>query len=360
MEKTHFTLDRGARSPNQRLLEKQLPEWIALEKWLREFSSLGEIEILGWSRSSSHELPLVGASFGSQEPQAPVLALFAGVHGLERIGSQVVLSLMQSFSESLLWDQVLQETLKRIRILFFPLVNPLGVLNKTRANPQGVDLMRNSPVESDEKPHWLLGGQRISSTLPWYRGSGKLEPEAEAVLQFCQKKFFLSQAVITVDFHSGFGLQDQIWFPYAKTRKPFPHLSHFSAWAESFEKSHPHHFYRIEPQASNYITHGDLWDFVYDEFRSQNAGAYLPLTLEMGSWMWMKKNPLQALSSLGIFNPVKPHRQKRVLRRHLSFFEFLIRATASHGHWSDLKPERRNRFAQRALKRWYETGEALN
>ena len=39
--------------------------------------------------------------------------------------------------------------------------------------------------------------------------------------------------------------------------------------------------------------------------------------MEMGSWTWVKKNPRQFFSLLGIFNPLIQHRQLRVLRRHL-------------------------------------------
>lgn len=354
MEKTYGPSKyRSARAPDQRLLETQLREWLDFERILQDVSSLAEVQFCGNTQSDHHELPLLGVSFGSSAPSAPVLGIFAGVHGLERIGSQVALALMQSFSEALLWDEILQETMKKIRVVFFPLINPLGILNKTRANPRGVDLMRNAPVEALEPPSPLLGGQRWSAKLPWYRGDGRLEPEALAVLEFCKQNFFQSQAVITVDFHSGFGLQDQIWFPYAKTKAPFPHLPEAYVLAESFEKTHPHHFYKIEPQALNYTTHGDLWDYIYDEFCRQNQQVYLPLALEMGSWLWMKKNPSQIFSSLGAFNPIRPHRQKRVLRRHLGFFEFLIRATASHRHWSSLRPEQRNKFSHRARQRWY-------
>jgi predicted deacylase len=297
---------------------------------------------------------LLAFSFGSQAADAPVLGLFGGVHGLERIGSQVVLALMKSFSEHLLWDETIQSALQKIRVVFFPLINPIGMLEKTRCNPQGVDLMRNAPVEAFEKPSFLIGGQHFSSKLPWYRGGPNLEPESAAVVQFCREQFFKSPAVITVDFHSGFGIQDQIWFPYAKTSKPFPHLAEMKALDENFERTHPHHFYKVEPQALNYTTHGDLWDYIYDLYRQENSRTYLPLALEMGSWLWVRKNPLQLFSSLGVFNPIKPHRQKRILRRHMTWFDFLIRATLSHRGWSSLNPEQKNKYQERALEKWYE------
>lgn len=292
-------------------------------------------------------------SFGSTDPQAPVLGLFGGVHGLERIGSQVVLSLMKSFCEALLWDESLKKSLTHYRILFFPLINPWGIYNHTRSNPRGVDLMRNSPIDADGSATWLVGGHRVSPRLPWYRGT-ELEVESKALIQFCEEQFFQSKAAITVDFHSGFGSQDRIWFPYAKSREPFPHLGETLRLFENFERTYPHHFYKIEPQSFNYTTHGDLWDYIYGRFVAQDStGTYIPLCLEMGSWMWVKKNPLQLFSSLGPFNPVKSHRQKRILRRHMTLFDYLMRATRSHPTWAQLPTEQKNKYFQQGLEKWY-------
>ena len=78
----------------------------------------------------------------------------------------------------------------------------------------------------------------------------------------------------------------------------------------------------------------------------QSRSFFLPLTLEMGSWTWVKKNPRQAFSLLGIFNPLIEHRQQRVLRRHLPLLEFLVRAACSHDRWL---PRGQARQAHRAL-----------
>jgi hypothetical protein len=332
--------------------EKTFPEWIQFQKILDDFSGLGHVHQLGVSKKDHQELPVMGMSFGSRDPKAPVLGLFAGVHGLERIGSQVVLSLLQSFAESLLWDESLKQTLTEIRILFVPIINPWGILDKSRSNPNGVDLMRNSPIEAEEKPTWLVGGHHLSAKLPWYRGK-ELQSETKAVIDFCREQFFQSEAVISLDFHSGFGLQDQIWFPFAKTTKAFPHLAENFRLFENFERSYPNHVYKIEPQSLNYTTHGDLWDYLYQEFSRQSDRTYLPLCLEMGSWLWVKKNPLQILSKVGPFNPIKSHRQKRTLRRHIPLFDYLIRATRSAKTWAILEPEQKNKYFQQGLEKWY-------
>jgi hypothetical protein len=76
----------------------------------------------------------------------------------------------------------------------------------------------------------------------------------------------------------------------------------------------------------------------------------LPLTLEMGSWNWVRKNPFQLFSSHGLFHPTKPHRVKRVLRSHLILFEFLLQATAAQAHWL---PSVDSRNAVEANDLWY-------
>jgi hypothetical protein len=95
------------------------------------------------------------------------------------------------------------------------------------------------------------------------------------------------------------------------------------------------------------MTHGDVWDYLYMESintcasKDRSAGAaFLPLTLEMGSWLWVKKNPQQLLTRLGLFNPLPPHRLQRVLRRHINWLNFLGLATASWQNWQPQGAER--------------------
>lgn len=345
-------------SPSHKDILKKFPEWAAFEKAAHDLEPFGKIHHLGFSKSlvkgQQQELPLVAISLGNQDPSAPVLGVFGGVHGLERIGSQVALALMKSLSELLLWDEMTKHALGKIRILFFPIINPFGVMHVKRSNPNGVDLMRNSPVEAEGKVPRLIGGHKIGPWLPWYRGQNGVEPEAQAVIDFCREQFFQSKTVINIDFHSGFGVQDQIWFPYAKSREPFPHLPETYALLKNFERTYPHHFYKIEPQALNYTTHGDLWDYIYQLYCQQNpTGTYIPLCIEMGSWMWVRKNPLQLFSALGPYNPIKPHRQKRILRRHMTLFDFLIRSTFASENWSTHNLEQKNRNLEQAKELWY-------
>lgn len=291
---------------------------------------LGEVKV------EEHRFPLVGIQIGSSSPGAPTLGLFGGVHGLERVGTHVVLSYLESLLSLLKWDFHLRQILEHVRIISIPIINPGGMALRRRANPNGVDLMRNSPVEAaDATP--LVGGHRWGPWLSWYRGQkGVLEPELTAAIDFIQKQAFESSFFMSADFHSGFGLRDRFWFPYARSKtEAFPLRNEIDKMVELFNETHPNHVYVIEPQSDQYITHGDLWDYLFDEYRKVNPqGVYLPWTLEMGSWTWVKKNPWQIFSRTGAFNPKVKHRFQRVMRRHQILIDFLLRATANHKHWS--------------------------
>jgi hypothetical protein len=341
------------------MLVKSLPELDLLEQLIDEGRQWLTVETACTVAADSRQFPVHVLTLGSTDPHAPALGLFGGIHGLERIGTQVILSFLQSLVARLRWDEVLQRQLSEIRLVLMPLVNPGGMYLATRANPQGVDLMRNSPVQASERVPILLGGQRLSSRLPWYRGrfGAPMEAESRAVCAVAERELLPRCFSLTLDCHSGFGLRDRIWFPHAHTRTPIAHLPEIAALEELFTGSYPHHPYTFEPQSLQYRTHGDLWDYLYLKAARRADTLFLPLTLEMGSWLWVKKNPRQLFSRLGAFNPTLLHRQQRVLRSHLMWFEFLMRAVAAHARWlpDDLaRPVQR----KRALARWYGLGAA--
>ncbi|AKH38861.1 MULTISPECIES: M14 family zinc carboxypeptidase [Nitrosomonas] len=280
-------------------------------------------------------LPIYAITLGNRARTIPCITYVAGVHGLERIGTQVVIAFLEALLERLKWDQVLSDILQRVCINFLPLINPVGMLNYTRANGQGVDLMRNAPVDSHEKTIWLAGGHRISSYLPWYRGKASegMQPEAQALCDFITREVFSAPFSLVLDCHSGFGTRNQIWFPYARSRlEPIKHLKEVFYLRKLFMQTYPYQDYLFEPQSQHYLVHGDLWDFLYLKSLASDH-IFLPLTLEMGSWRWIRKNPLQLRQLQGLYHPIKPHRLNRVLRGHLILMEFLLHATLSYENW---------------------------
>jgi hypothetical protein len=129
-------------------------------------------------------------------------------------------------------------------------------------------------------------------------------------------------------------MQDQIWYPYAGQNNPFPRLRDIASLQELFDNSYPHHHhYLFSQQSDHYITHGDLWDWIFDYRFARDSKPFLPLTLELGSWLWLKKNPKQFLNRIGYFHPTVEYRRSRVLRQHFVLFDFLIKAMEAWQYW---------------------------
>ena len=298
--------------------------------------------------------PVYAITLGNPDPALPAVGYFGGVHGLERIGAEVVIAFLQNIVTRLAWDTSLHRLLERVRLVFMPIVNPGGMWAATRANPNGVDLMRNAPQDASGKTPWMLGGQRLSAGLPWYRGrlGDPMEAESQALCELVQTELLGRPFSIALDCHSGFGINDRLWFPFAHTREPMPHLAEVQVLKGIFEQAHSHHPYIIEPQSTQYLAHGDLWDHLYLQACAHSDRTFLPLTLEMGSWLWVKKNPRQLFSRRGIFNPLIGHRQQRVLRRHLALLDFLARAASSHELWRPADEARARHHAD-ALAHWF-------
>jgi hypothetical protein len=333
-----------------------LPELAVLRRIVREGGADLQQRVVGEADAAERRFPLLCVTLGNPAPGVPAVGFFGGVHGLERIGAEVVLAFLQSLVVRLRWDALLRRLLESLRLVFMPVVNPAGLWRGTRANPNGVDLMRNAPVDAAERVPFLVGGQRLSAGLPWYRGAAgvPMQSESSALCRVVEEELLTGRPfAIAVDCHSGFGLCDRLWFPFAHSRRPIEHLPEMHALCELFEQANAHHPYVFEPQSHQYLAHGDLWDHLYLRACAAAPGrGFLPLTLEMGSWLWVKKNPRQLLSRHGLFNPLVGHRQQRVLRRHLPWFDFVVRAAASHERWLPRIDERERRRGL-ALARWY-------
>ncbi len=332
---------------------------IELEELRLLARGIAEMRLEAEVTTAGYTLPIYSFVFGPKDRNVPTLALIGGVHGLERIGASVVLCYMRTLIELLHWDKGIQHLLQNCRIVFMPMVNPAGVFQRSRSNPNGVDLMRNAPIDAEMKPNVrLVCGHRISPKLPWYRGAAgePMEKESTALVELVKREVFPSRFSIALDLHSGFGLMDRLWFPFAYTHRPFDRIAEMHALKTRLGRSLPNHPYLMEPQSKTYVTHGDLWDHLWLEHqRSEHAprATFLPLTLEMGSWIWVKKNPRQAFSALGIFNPLLPHRIQRTLRRHLGLLDFLVRAVASYDNWALPSHLAKGGSDARAMALWY-------
>lgn len=333
-------------------MRTKLPELRELERLLALGAGQLEVNLACQIDTPTASYPVYQLALGNPDPTLPAVGFFGGVHGLERIGSQVLLVFLRGLLSRLKWDKTLHHLLDHLRLIFMPVINPGGMANSTRCNPNGVDLMRNSAVEAHGSVPFLLAGQRFSRHLPWYRGEAgaAMEIENQALFRVVQENLLNRPFSLALDCHSGFGLRDRIWFPHAHTPHPIAHLADIWSLAELFQQTYPNHKYLIEPQSLRYRTHGDIWDSLYMQTPPQNT--FIPLTLEMGSWLWVKKNPQQIFSRHGMFNPMRAHRIERVLRTHTVWMEFLMRAACGHQSWIAQGPTR-CRQQELAVMRWY-------
>lgn len=342
-------------SRQRRSLATFLPELNQLERLLLDAPERFRARPLHHVEVEDMTLPLYRVDVGSVDPEAPALLLVGGVHGLERIGTQVVIAWLESLAERLRWDEHLARLLDQVRVVALPLLNPGGMYLGQRSNPSGVDLMRNAPIEAQGKITFLLGGQRLSPRLPWYTGDALengMEAENRALESVIDETVSGHSFGLSLDCHSGFGWQDQIWFPYAYRRRPMRRIASVMALKLLWERTYPHHNYVFEPQSTHYVTHGDLWDYFYKRVNRHRQTTFIPLTLELGSWRWIKKRPRQLFSIQGLFNPLVPHRHERVLRGHLMLIDFLLSATAHYRNWVPTA-EQEPLLRQAAIMHWY-------
>ncbi len=337
-------------------MNPHLPELNELQRLLDQAPADLSVRIAHQVAVDGAQFPIHVLTLGNPSPSVPAIGYFGGVHGLERIGTRVLLVFLQGLLHRLKWDPLLHRQLELLRMVFVPLVNPGGMWQGTRCNPAGVDLMRNAPLDSLERVPYMLGGQRFSAALPWYRGplGAPMQPESQVLEQVVAEELGGRRFSVALDCHSGFGLRDRIWFPYAHTAKPFPHLAEIHALKAMFEQTYPTHNYVVEPQSRQYLAHGDLWDHFFLRAHADGGSdrVFLPLTLEMGSWLWVKKNPRQLFSRQGLFNPRPGHRLRRILRHHLIWLDFLARATCG---WENWLPHGKARLQHKklAMQTWY-------
>lgn len=276
----------------------------------------------GFSRKTKEgfRFPIHSLEIGTEAAikKNPV-GIIAGVHGLETIGVRVLLDFLEYILSPNSLGYLPEIDKGKIGIVSMPIVNPGGVALKMRANPAGVDLMRNSGVDA-EKPMAFFGGHKISPKLPYYRGN-TMEPEARVLYRFLQKYFFESKKPLmnVLDIHSGFGTIDHVWWPFAYTKEKCKDEPLFLELANYLKETCHNVSFRYGPQSESYTTNGDLWDRFYIHFnearkngKESKKSIFLPWTLEIGTWSDLKKDPLRALKKRGIFNPAKENKTERI------------------------------------------------
>ncbi|EQA34899.1 zinc carboxypeptidase [Leptospira inadai serovar Lyme str. 10] len=307
------------------------------EKRLLRIAKLGgklaKLRQVGFSRRTSEgfRFPIYCLELGTEQGLAkhPV-GITAAVHGLETIGIQILLDFLEYIIHPGSNGYLPEFKKGKLGLIVIPIVNPGGVAAKSRSNPGGVDLMRNSGIDA-VKPLPFFGGQKLSNKLPYFRGHG-LEPESRILFRTMYEKFFgVPDAVMPVlDLHSGFGTVDNVWWPYAYTKEPCPDTPIYRKLTAHLRENCGHIHFSYGPQSESYTTHGDLWDKFYDHYKEVHSdkkewGAkFLPLTLEVGTWSDIKEEPMKLFSKKGIFRPAEQNKRE-TLTRYRGFLRDFIR-----------------------------------
>ena len=126
---------------------RDFPELLKLERIIKEGVPHLQVRKVCEVAADGRRFPVYALCLGNPSPEVPGVGFFGGVHGLERIGTQVLLSFLHSLLGRLRWDRVLQRQMASIRLVFMPLVNPAGMWQGRRSNPPGFDLMGTAPGE---------------------------------------------------------------------------------------------------------------------------------------------------------------------------------------------------------------------
>ncbi len=287
---------------------------------------------------SNYRFPIYALEIGTRQAikKNPV-GLVAGVHGLEVIAVQVLLDFLEWAADPRSPDRMRELARGKVGLVALPILNPGGLVLRRRANPAGVDLMRNSGVDA-EKAIPFFGGQQVSSLLPYFRGN-TLQPESRVLFRFIDSYFgqVKNRILPVLDIHSGFGTIDRVWWPYAGKSAPCPDDALFRTLADHLKNRRGHRQYDFSPQNESYMMHGDLWDRLYDEFlaaRQAKSARFLPMTLEIGTWTALKNNPRRLLDKKKIFNPTRD-RKKQTTRAHREFLrDFLLLGGTKPDEWA--------------------------
>lgn len=282
------------------------------------------------------QFPIYSLEIGTPKAirQRPV-GLVAGIHGLETIGIQILLNLLENILnvESPCYMQEIKNG--DIGIVSIPIVNPGGIAVKSRSNPLGVDLMRNSGIKA-ERPLFFFGGQTFSDKLPFFQGKG-LEIESKIFMNFIDEYFFglsNNSLAFVLDIHSGFGFKDRMWWPYAFTKEKCPDDLLYRKMADYLRNECKQQAFIYEPQSKNYTTNGDLWDKAYIQFQEGKKKMmdpkFLPWTLEIGTWNHIKARPQKIFKKRALFNPHFQDKKSTFLKYRKFLKDFIRMSMLDH------------------------------
>lgn len=97
-----------------------LPELDELQRLIELGGQHMDTQVMCKIQMGSHAFEVLSITMGNPDPAAPAIGFFGGVHGLERIGAEVVLAYLGSLVHRLKWDSLLHTLLGEVRLVFMP------------------------------------------------------------------------------------------------------------------------------------------------------------------------------------------------------------------------------------------------
>jgi hypothetical protein len=96
----------------------ELPELEALERIIELGAGWLQHRVVCRVALNDGAYPVYLITLGNPSPDVPAVGYFGGVHGLERIGAEVVVAYLHSLVMRLQWDSTLHRQLDSVRMVF--------------------------------------------------------------------------------------------------------------------------------------------------------------------------------------------------------------------------------------------------
>ena len=251
-------------------------------------------------------MPIHALRFGAADPTLAALLVTGGVHGLERIGTTSRSRFSRRSSRASSGTRCCTSCSRACASSSCRCVNPVGMARGSRANGSGVDLMRNAPAAS---LRWHAARRRpallVAAALVHGRRRARWSPNRRPCVRLVERELFASPLAIAA--RPALGLRPHrsalvsVRAHARAAARSRPRSTRSSALLDD-DAAEPRLSRSSRPRAStrSAATSGTTSTIAG---AARAAASLISLTLEMGSWSWVRKNPLQGLSSA---RPVQP------------------------------------------------------
>ena len=160
-------------------------------QWATNYPGLCQVYTLGYSVQNRPILAIKITANPDTPADKPAVRYIATIHGDEPVGTEMCLYFAEWLLTSYGTDSRATRLVDETVCWLLPLMNPDGLVLRTRRNANGTDLNRNFPVYATDFSGPWLPGQEISATLR--------EPEVATIMNWTASERF----VVSGTFHGG-------------------------------------------------------------------------------------------------------------------------------------------------------------